>query len=81
MPQIVIPAKAGIQMSSRENAMDVMNPAFEKAIAAKNARRKRLAKLPIHNRLEIVVQMQQLAAPLLKAQGRAAVVWKIGGKG
>ena len=29
---------------------------------------------------KIVVQLQKLAALLLKAQGRRAVVWKIGGK-
>ena len=45
--------------------------------AAKAARRKRLAKLPIHKKIEIVVQLQKLAAPLLKEQGRRAV-WKIG---
>jgi len=57
-----------------------MNQAFEKAIAAKNARRKRLAQLPIHKKIEIVVQLQKLAAPLLRAQGRRAVVWGINTK-
>ena len=46
--------------------------------AARKARRKRLARLPIHKKIEIVIQLQKLAAPLLRAQGRRAVVWKIG---
>jgi hypothetical protein len=45
--------------------------------SAKAARRKQLARLPIHKKIEIVVQLQKLAAPLLKAQGKRAVVWKI----
>jgi hypothetical protein len=45
--------------------------------AAKAARRKRLARLPIHKKIEIVIQLQKLAAPLLRAQGKEAVVWGI----
>ena len=55
-----------------------MKSAVEKAIAAKAARRRRLAKLPIHKKIEIVVQLQKLAAPPLKAQARRTVVWGIG---
>jgi len=58
-----------------------MNSVMERIIAAKKARRKRLAALPVPEKVRMLVQMQKLAAPLLRAQGRRAVVWKIGGKG
>ena len=64
-----------------------MSPATKRAYAAKAARRKRLAALPIAEKVRILVQMQKMAAPLLKAQGRRVYVWKIdsatknGGKG
>lgn len=54
-----------------------MKGALEKVLAAKAARRKRLAKLPFARKLEILVRMQEIAAPLLRAQGREAKVWKI----
>ena len=53
----------------------------ERVFAAKAAHRKRLAALPVPKKVRILVRMQEMAAPLLKAQGRKAVVWKIGGKG
>jgi len=55
-----------------------MRPETKKAFAAKAARRKRLAALPIAEKIRILVQMQKMAAPLLKAQGREGFVWKIG---
>ncbi|NQT34284.1 hypothetical protein HQ587_03770 [bacterium] len=58
-----------------------MKPATKKACTAKEARRKRLASLPIAEKVRILVRMQKMAAPLLKAQGREARVWKIGGEG
>ncbi len=60
--------------------MDKMKSALEKILAAKNRRRKRLAALPVPKKIAILVQMQRLAAPLLKAQGRDSYIWKIGGK-
>ncbi len=53
----------------------------ERAFAAREARRRRSAALPIAEKVRILVQMQEMAAPLLKAQGREVVVWKIGGEG
>ena len=62
-------------MRDEERIRDARN---KKAYAAKAARRKRLAALPIAEKVRILVQMQKMAAPLLKAQGREAYVWKIG---
>ena len=58
-----------------------MKTAMEKVLAAKAARRRRLAALPVPEKIKILVRMQKMAAPLLKAQGREAFVWKIGGEG
>ncbi len=58
-----------------------MRPAAKKAYAAKAAHRKRQAALPIAEKVRILVRMQKMVAPLLKAQGREVYVWRIGGKG
>ena len=57
--------------------MDEMKPAAKKAYAAKAERRKRLSALPIAEKVRILVRMQKMAAPLLKAQGREVRVWEV----
>jgi len=57
--------------------MGKVRSATEKVIAAKSARRKRLAALPVPEKIRILVEMQKMAAPLLKAQGRKSRIWKI----
>jgi len=57
--------------------MDGMNAVMERIIAARNARRKRLAASPVPEKVRMLVQMQKMAAPLLKARGREAVIWEI----
>jgi len=44
---------------------------------AKKERRKNLAKLPIEEKVKILVRLQKLAAPLLLAQGLSRKPWKI----
>ncbi len=61
--------------------MDRIKSVTERIIAVRNARRKRLAALPVHEKVRILVQMQEMAAPLLKARGKEARVWKIVGEG
>lgn len=58
--------------------MAKVKTAAERVFAAKEKNRKRLAALPIAEKVRILVQMQKIAAPLLKAQGREGFVWKIG---
>ncbi|MCF7809684.1 hypothetical protein K9N50_01710 [bacterium] len=54
-----------------------MSSASERVFAAKSARHKRLAKLPIHEKVRILIQMQKVAAPILKKRGKEVRVWKI----
>jgi len=37
----------------------------------------RLARLPIAEKVRILVEMQKMAATLLKAQGKKAIVWRL----
>src|SRR4030042_476592 len=53
-----------------------MKTALERVLAAKEARRKLAAKLPIHEKIKIVIRMQEMAAPILKARGKRAGGWK-----
>ena len=57
--------------------MELMNPEVERLLAAKSARRRRLASLPFPDKVRAIVRMQEMAAPLLRARGRNARVWRI----
>ena len=46
-------------------------------LAAKEARRKKLARLPFPEKVKAVVQLQQMAAPLLRQRGRNVRVWDL----
>ena len=58
--------------------MDRLNSASERVFGAKRAHRKRMAKLPIHEKIRILVRMQKMAAPILKDRGKDVRVWRIG---
>lgn len=49
----------------------------EDLFRAKEERRRSLAKLPIEEKIKILVRMQKLAAPLLLARGLSRKPWKI----
>jgi len=57
--------------------MDRLNPEIEKLLRAKEQRRTLLAALPFHEKVRAVVQMQQMAAPILRARGKQVRVWKL----
>ncbi len=57
--------------------MEHLNPEIEQLLRAKEARRARLAALPPHEKVRAVVQMQRMAAPILRARGRQVRVWNI----
>ncbi len=57
--------------------MDKLRPEIVRIIAAKERRRQRLAALPFADKVRVVVQMQQMVAPVLRARGRAVRVWAL----
>ena len=57
--------------------MDGLNPEIEKLFRAKEERRARLAAMPFHEKVLAVVQMQKMAAPLLRGRGLQVRVWEL----
>lgn len=57
--------------------MDPVDPEIAHIFAAKEARRRKLAALPFHEKVRIVVRLQEMAAPLLRARGKNVRVWDI----
>ena len=57
--------------------MDDVNPDIERLFRAKEARRARLAGMPFHEKVKAVVQMQEMAAPILWARGKHVRVWSL----
>lgn len=60
--------------------MDAMNPDMLRILASKQERRRDLAKLPIEEKVRILVRLQTIAAPLLRARGKAVYIWKLDDK-
>jgi hypothetical protein len=57
--------------------VDRLRPEIERLFTAKEERRARLAALPFHEKVQAVVQMQQMAAPLLRARGKQVRIWEL----
>jgi len=57
--------------------MDTLTPEIARLIAAKERRRHKLAALPFAEKVRIVVQLQRMAAPVLRARGRTVHVWAL----
>jgi hypothetical protein len=55
--------------------MDSLNPSIKKLILAKEARGRDLAQLPYPEKVKNVVELQNMAAPLLQARGRKVQPW------
>lgn len=49
----------------------------EDIFRSKEDRRNELAKLPYEKKVQIVVAMQEMQAPILRARGREVKVWKL----
>jgi hypothetical protein len=60
-------------------AMETLNPEIGRLLAAKEARRRRLAALPFPEKVRAVVQLQIMAAPILRARGKIVRVWRLEG--
>lgn len=58
-------------------AVGPLTPEIVGILAAKERRRRHLAALPFPAKLRIVVQLQRMAAPILRARGRPVRVWQI----
>lgn len=56
-------------------AMDNLRPEIARLIAAKEKRRHELAALSFAEKVRVVVQLQQMVAPVLRARGRPVQVW------
>jgi hypothetical protein len=57
--------------------MGRVKPEIEKLFRAKEQRRVRLAALPFHEKVRAVVQMQRMAAPLLRGRGKLVRIWEL----
>ena len=57
--------------------MDSLRPEIERLIAAKKHRRQKLAALSFADKVRVVVQMQQMVAPILRVRGRAVRIWAL----
>lgn len=57
--------------------MDNLRPEIGRLIAAKESRRRQLARLPFAAKVRAVVQLQRMAAPLLQQRGRKVRVWDL----
>ena len=57
--------------------MDNLKPEIARLLAAKEARRRQLARLPFPAKVKAVVQLQRMAAPLLQQRGRRVRVWEL----
>jgi len=57
--------------------MDTLKPEIARILAAKEARRHKLAALPFPEKVRAVVRLQEMAAPLLRARGKKVRVWTL----
>ncbi len=58
-------------------AMDTLSPEIARLIAAKEQRRHELAALSFAEKVRLVVQLQQMVVPVLRARGRRVRVWAL----
>lgn len=60
-------------------AVDKLSPEIARLIEAKEERRRKLAALSFPEKVRIVVQMQRMVAPILRARGKHVGVWSLPG--
>lgn len=58
-------------------AMDTVKSEIARLFAAKEARRRKLAALPFPEKVRVVMRLQEMAAPVLRARGRKVRVWNL----
>ena len=57
--------------------MDALRPEVARLLAAKEDRRRTLARLPFPDKMRAVVRLQRMVALVLRARGRQVRVWNI----
>lgn len=57
--------------------VDIVSSDVTRLLAAKEARRRKLAGLSFPDKVRAVVRLQRMVEPLLRARGRQVRVWKI----
>jgi hypothetical protein len=57
--------------------MGTLKSEIARLFAAKERRRKELAALPYPEKVRLVIKLQQMAAPILRARGQAVRVWRL----
>ena len=57
--------------------MDTVKPEIARLFVAKEARRRKLARLSFPEKVRAVVRLQEMAAPVLRARGRTVRVWTL----
>ena len=54
-----------------------LKPEIARFLDAHEKRRKQLAALPFPEKVRMVIQMQQMVAPILRARGRSIRIWQV----
>lgn len=57
--------------------VEIMSQEVARLLAAKEARRRKLAELPFPDKVRTVVRLQRMVEPLLRARGKRVRVWEI----
>jgi hypothetical protein len=57
--------------------METLKPEVARLFAAKEARRRKLARLAFPEKVRAVVRLQEMAAPVLRARGKIVRVWAL----
>ena len=57
--------------------MNTLRPEVARLLAAKEERRRTLARLTFPDKVRVVVRLQRMVAPVLRARGRQVRVWNI----
>lgn len=57
--------------------MDPVRPGIDRLLSQKLSRRSRLASLPFEEKVRMVVELQKMQEPVLRARGRNVKVWSL----
>jgi hypothetical protein len=58
-------------------SLDGMTDELTRVFAAKEQRRKALARLPFPEKVRAVIRLQEMAAPILRARGKDVRPWRV----
>jgi hypothetical protein len=62
-------------------SLDGMTDELARVFAAKEQRRKALARLPFPEKVRAVIKLQEMAATILRARGKSVQPWSASGTG